>query len=209
MLLPEKLEKPEKSEWKSFHVRPEDEKTVEQFYTAAEAKRYAASNSMRRIQEGLTLRAVELMQLPAGSRVIDAGCGAGFSSVILSELCYEVFPFDVIPIFVTLCRKKGFDAKRGDVRKFPFASLYDGIVSISVLQWVSALGAGEVKKVAREFWKHLKTGGKAVVQFYPRDEGEAMQVGRVFKSVGFKTTVITDNPENARKRKVFLLLVKG
>ncbi len=196
------------SNWKSFHIRPEDEKSLEEFYTDAEAKRYANSNSMRKIQEGLTLRAIELMQLPVGSTVIDAGCGAGFSTFILHEIGYGVLAFDALPIFVKLCKKNGFDAKLGDFRKFPFKQTVDGIVSISVLQWVTAKEVNEASKVANEFWNHLKKGGKAVVQFYPRSETELLQVGRLFKNVGFKTTIVTDNPENARKRKIFLLLVK-
>jgi len=196
------------SDWKSFHVRPEDEKTLEEFYTEAEAKRYAASNSMRKIQEGLTLRAIELMQLPIGSTVIDAGCGAGFSTAILHDIGYEVLPFDALSIFVNLCRENGFDAKVGDIRKFPFSEKVDGIVSISVLQWVTSKDIGEASKVAKEFWSHLKKGGKAVVQFYPKAESELMQVGKLFKETGFKTTVVTDNPSNSKKRKAFLLLVK-
>ena len=194
------------SEWKSFHVRPEDEKTLEDFYTTAEAKRYASSNSMRKIQEGLTLRAVEMMQLPIGSTVIDAGCGPGFSTAILHEIGYEVLAFDALPVFVELCRKNGFDAKVGDIRKFPFSEKVDGIVSISVLQWVIAQGLDETHKVAVECWKHLKPGGKAVFQFYPHSESEAMQIARIFKDTGFKTTLVTDNPKNAKKRKLFLFL---
>ncbi|MDP3741794.1 MAG: class I SAM-dependent methyltransferase [Candidatus Micrarchaeota archaeon] len=196
------------SEWKSFHVRPEDEKTAVDYYDASEAERYAKSNAMRKIQEQLTLRAVELAQFPLGSKIIDAGCGSGFSSIILREIGYEVYPFDLIPAFVEQCKQKGFKAKVGDLCKFPFKGKFDGIVSISVLQWVSIGGMVEVAKVAREFWNHLKKGGKAVIQFYPKSEVEAMQCGKAFKEKGFAVKIITDNPANSRKRKVFILLEK-
>jgi len=195
-------------EWKSFHVRPEDEKTAVDYYDEKEAERYAKSNAMRKIQEQLTLRAVELARFPIGSKIIDAGCGSGFSSEILREIGYEVYPFDIIPAFVKKCREKNFDAKVGDLRKFPFKEKFDGIVSISVLQWVSASGMGEVAKVAKEFWNHLKKGGKAVVQFYPKSEAEAMQIAKAFHEKGFAVKLVTDNPANSRKRKVFILLEK-
>ena len=196
------------SEWKSFHVRPEDEKSAVDYYDASEAERYSRSNAMHKIQEQLALRAVELAKFPIGSKIVDAGCGAGFSSIILREIGYEVFPFDLIPTFVEKCREGGFDAKVGDIRKFPFKDKFDGVVSISVLQWVSAAGMGEVAKVASEFWNHLKKGGKAVVQFYPRSEAEAMQCAKTFREKGFSVKLVTDNPSNSRKRKVFILLEK-
>ncbi len=198
----------QQSEWKTFHVRPEDEKTVGYYYDDREAERYAKSNSMRKIQEQLTLRAIELAKFPLGSKVIDAGCGAGFSAIILREIGYKVYAFDLLQQFVEKCKEKGFAAKVGDLRKFPFKGKFDGIVSISALQWVSAKGMNEVAKVAWEFWKHLKKNGKAVIQFYPKSETELNAVAREFKIVGFKTIVITDNPRNARKRKVFLMLEK-
>ncbi len=196
------------SEWKSFHVRPEDEKTAADFYDASEAERYSQSNAMGKIQGQLTLRAIDIARFPLGSKIIDAGCGAGFSCEVLRGIGYGVFPFDVLPVFVEKCREKGFNAKLGDIRKFPFHGEFDGIVSISVLQWVTASNVEQARKVAAEFWSHLKKGGKAVVQFYPKSENELMQTGHCFKQRGFKTTAIIDNPSNPRKRKVFLLLEK-
>ncbi|MBI4406283.1 class I SAM-dependent methyltransferase [Candidatus Micrarchaeota archaeon] len=197
-----------KSEWRTFHVRPEDQKTARDYYDENEAERYSKSNAMRKIQEQLTLRAVELALFPLGSHIIDAGCGPGFSSEILRKIGYEVLPFDLLPVFVAKCREKGFGAKQGDLRRFPFKGKFDGIVSISVLQWISAPGMRGVEKVAAEFWNHLTKRGKAVIQFYPKSEAELMAVARVFKKRGFKTVVVTENPSNSRKRKTFLLLAK-
>ncbi len=196
------------SEWKSFHVRPEDEKTVVDYYDEKEANRYSRSNAMRRIQRGLTMQAVELALFPLGSKVIDAGCGPGFSTEVLAEVGYDVYPFDLLPLFVEKCCEKGFRAKQGDLRKFPFQGKFDGIVSISALQWVSASGIDGVAKVASEFWNHLKKGGKAVLQFYPKSEKEALQTMRSFKAVGFTAKLITYNLANPVKRKVFMLLEK-
>ncbi len=195
-------------EWKTFHVRPEDEGGVADYYDEAEALRYCKSNAMRKIQQRLTLRAVQLALFPLGSKIIDAGCGPGFSSQVLRQIGYEVYPFDLLPAFVAKCREKGFNARQGDIRRFPFKGEFDGIVSISALQWVSCRGMREVEKVAEQFWSHLKKKGNAVVQFYPKSEAELMSVARVFRKRGFHTRVITDNVHNPRKRKVFIMLGK-
>ncbi|PIU81238.1 hypothetical protein COS70_05125, partial [Candidatus Micrarchaeota archaeon CG06_land_8_20_14_3_00_50_6] len=63
-------------------------------------------------------------------------------------------------------------------------------------------------KAAQEFWRVLKPNGIVVIQFYPRSEEEAMLAAKAFRAKGFAVRLITDNPQNPRKRKVFLLLKK-
>ncbi len=200
------------SPWKTFHIRPEDECEVGDFYDSGEVQRYSQSNAMRRIQRDLTLRALDLARFPLNSKILDAGCGSGFSLEILKEVGYKkIYGFDLLPAFVAEAKKRGFkNVKVGDLRQFPFsaAEKFDGIISISALQWVSVHGEKEVEKVAVEFFSHLITGGSAVVQFYPKSEGELMSVAKVFRAIGFKVKMITENPGNARKRKSFLLLYK-
>ncbi|MGC8851218.1 MAG: class I SAM-dependent methyltransferase [Candidatus Micrarchaeia archaeon] len=198
--------------WRSFHVRPEDEHyDVATYYSGAEASRYASSNAMKKIQHNLTLRALELALFPLDWRVLDAGCGAGFSLEVLREAGYKkIAGFDAVLDLLEHAKKKGFAVRLGDLRSIPFpARSFDAILSISALQWLTARNAKEnLEKVASEFWRVLKHGGKAVIQFYPRSEEEALEAGKAFRARGFKTTIVTDNPKNPRKRKVFILLSK-
>ncbi|MEW5954941.1 MAG: methyltransferase domain-containing protein [Candidatus Micrarchaeota archaeon] len=200
------------SPWKTFHVRPEDEKAVHEHYSPEEAKRYAESNAMRRIQRQLTLRALELARIPLSARVLDAGCGTGFSLEVLEEARYKkIAGFDAVPSLLEFAEKKGFKVRQGDLRDIPFQSnSFDAIVSISVLQWILAKDAKEnAAKAAKEFRRVLSPRGIAVIQFYPLSEEEAMLAARAFKNEGFKTTLVTDNLRNPRKRKVFMLLRRG
>lgn len=201
------------SPWKTFHVRPEDEHSgPEHYYSAGEAVRYAESNAMRKIQRELTLRALELARIPLEAKVLDAGCGTGFSLEVLREVGYDqIAGFDAVDDLLKHAVAKGFEAKKGDLRKIPFsANSFDAIVSISVLQWILVSNAeANLQKAANEFWRVLRKGGSAIVQFYPRSEAEAVAAGKAFLAAGFVGKLIIDNPENARKRKVFLLLKKA
>lgn len=186
--------------------RPEDVfSDAKEFYEERETERYASSRAMHRAQRGLTLRALELALFPLDSTLLDAGCGNGFSMQVLKEVGYAgVKGVDASPSMVVQAKARGFDAFEGDLRKLPFPNAsFDGIISVSALQW---LKVGDVQRVAREFRRVLRAGGKVVAQFYPKSEGEMMAFARSFSEAGFATRVVVDNPMNARKRRVFLLL---
>ncbi|MBI5635916.1 class I SAM-dependent methyltransferase [Candidatus Micrarchaeota archaeon] len=200
-----------KGEWKSFHVRPEDTKTALDYYDADESKRYSLSNAMRTIQRKITFRCVQIAGLINTKSVLDAGCGPGFSLDALAELGFEdIAGFDVVPAFVKIAKGRGYKVKLGDLREIPFENeSFDGIVSVSSLQWILEHNMkSSVRKCAREFRRVLKEGGRAAIQFYPKSEQQAIDAGRVFRQNGFKVIVITDNPNLARKRKIYLYLEK-
>ncbi|HII39223.1 TPA: class I SAM-dependent methyltransferase [Candidatus Micrarchaeota archaeon] len=199
------------SPWKTFHTRPEDGSEAGDYYDSTESERYAESNAMRRIQRQLTLRALELAQITLSSSVLDAGCGTGFSLEVLKEVGYNrIAGFDAVPALLKHARAKGFTVKKGDLREIPFKDgLFDSIISVSALQWILAEKTVEnASKAAQEFWRVLKPNGIVVIQFYPRSEEEAMLAAKAFRAKGFAVRLITDNPQNPRKRKVFLLLKK-
>jgi len=199
------------SPWKTFHVRPEDEKEVGEYYSEEEAERYAHSNAMRRIQRQLTMRALELARIPFTARVLDAGCGTGFSLEVLKEAGYKkIAGFDAVPALLKHAKQKGFKARKGDLRCIPFPDKsFDAIISISALQWILAKNACEnAARAAKEFNRVLSEKGTAVIQFYPRSQEQATVAARAFRREGFKTILVTDNPANPVKRKVFLLLRK-
>ncbi|MFH1106867.1 MAG: class I SAM-dependent methyltransferase [Candidatus Micrarchaeota archaeon] len=192
--------------WKVRHRRPEDDARPEEFYSRPGAAVYE-KNAMRKIQERILLRALQLVEIPEGARVLDAGCGTGFGMQLLGRLGYSVSGFDVSPDMVAIAKRKKLDAVVGDLRKIPFpGSSFDAVVSVSALQWVSVRQAG---RVASEFVRVLRAGGCAVVQFYPASEEEALGYAKAFRARGFSVRMQTDSYSNARKRKVYLLLVKN
>eukprot|EP00796_Vickermania_ingenoplastis_P007301 gene7301-5143_t len=71
--------------------RPEFENPPEVYYNAAEARRYTVSTRVRHIQHQMTVRALELMNLPTdetgrrcGALLLDIGCGSGLSGEVLT-----------------------------------------------------------------------------------------------------------------------------
>jgi ubiquinone/menaquinone biosynthesis C-methylase UbiE len=65
-----------------------------------------------------------------------------------------------------------------------------------------------LSKAAKEFYRVLKNGGGAVVQWYPKSEDEMLASADEFKRAGFEVTLRVENPDNPRKRRVFMLCDK-
>ena len=64
-------------------------------------------------------------------------------------------------------------------------------------------------KLTKSFYKTLKNNSKAVIQFYPKNNEIMEKIGNLFvTNTNFKGNFIIDNPNNAKKRKIFLLLKK-
>lgn len=75
-------------------TRPELENPPEVFYNASEACKYTVSTRVRKIQRDMTLRALELLNLPKddvaiglnrSALLLDIGCGSGLSGDVLTE----------------------------------------------------------------------------------------------------------------------------
>jgi len=91
---------------------------------------------------------------------------------------------------------------------------FDLILSISAIQWVLAeknesKRVKHLKKIADQCNLILKPKGKIIFQFYPKSDISMHEIGRIFNSTGqFNGNFIIDNPENPKKRKIFLYLEK-
>ncbi len=191
--------------WKVKNKRPEDETTAEEYFEKF-GEAYASSNAIRNIQRKITLRAIELARWSKGAKILDLGCGSGFSMEVLVEKGYKTVGIDISEKMVELAKKAGFEAIKADAKELPFEDeSFEGILSISMLQW---LKPKDVERVAKECIRVLKPGGKAVIQFYPKSEEEMVKVGKAFVKAGFVGEFAIDNPKNPRKRKIFLVLEK-
>ncbi len=198
-----------KKGWVVKRERPEEKiGDARIFYDEqGEAERYSQSGALQRIQKRLTLKALLYAEFPEGARLLDAGCGNGYSALIAKEAGYAVKGFDISPTMVEIARRGGVDARVGDLRKIPFrAKEFDGVFSVSALQWLKK--TDDLAKAAGEFYRVLKRGGGAVVQWYPKSEEEMLAAADEFKRAGFEVTLRVENPDNARKRRVFMLCDK-
>lgn len=158
------------------------------------------SPGMKRMQEKLTLRAIELLGIEEG-KVLDIGCGSGYSTQVLNDEGFDVRGIDPEEKMITKCKERYLDCQLGTFEKIPFDDhSFDAIVSISALQWA------DYRKAAKEVSRVLKYSAKAVMQFYPENKEEALKTARLFADQGFKTQLAIDNPKNPKKKKIFLLL---
>jgi hypothetical protein len=92
--------------------------------------------------------------------------------------------------------------------------VFDAIFSISALQWIYKEANLEnthfnLIELFSSFYRILKPQGKAIFQFYPKNNKVLDNMGRIIKENSkFQGNFIIDNPNSPKKRKIFLILRK-
>lgn len=109
---------------------------------------------------------VELLDLPEGARVLDAGCGPGWTSAFLARMGYIVMGFDIAPDMITLAQKRA--AREGvaehctfvvaDSEAFEFPPDFDAVVVYDTLHHVQ-----REDLVLQNCFRALKPGGKILI----------------------------------------------
>jgi ubiquinone/menaquinone biosynthesis C-methylase UbiE len=205
-----KKKKEAEREWEIKGDRPEDlYETPDQYFTLKTIKKYSKASHMRRTERKITGRILELLDDPDPGKVIDLGCGWGFASELLMEEGHEVVGIDILEDMLEEARSRDVDARLVDMRELAAefgAGEFDLVVSSSALQWLRSVK--DLKKVAAGVYHVLNKKGLAGFQFYARSERELKDVARIFGGAGFDGKVVIDNPGNARKRTVYLILNK-
>ena len=199
---------------KRSRERPEDSASASEFYSSGLGDSHR-KNAIRNIQRKITARALGLLAVEPPARLLDGACGFGFSGELAKEVGFDVSGFVIDGAMVEQAKKIGINAVVGDLVRIPFAdSSFYCAISISGLQWLGAEksakeAAAEYGICAREFFRVLRPNGRAVIQFYPLDEKEAMLAGRQFANAGFAARLQIDSSDNPKKRKVFIVAKKG
>ncbi|MFW9771821.1 MAG: class I SAM-dependent methyltransferase [Candidatus Heimdallarchaeota archaeon] len=197
--------------------RPEEVfKHVWDYYDSENIKRYAKSKSMMRIQEKITSRALELLEItPSKLSILDAGCGPGFAASYLKELGFKVVALDIILEFLKFYDLQDLNPIRADMCFLPFKpERFDAIISISALQWIFRDISNQrmeslVIALSKSFFNVLRPNCKAIFQFYPKSNEIMERIGKIFvENTKFEGNFIIDNPNNPKRRKIFLLLKK-
>jgi len=186
----------------------------EVYFSKETAENYEKSRRMKQVQQEMTAFAAKLLKSRRISkgRVLDVGCGTGFSTEVLKEKGYSVVGIDVSQPMLDIAKAKGLQVKKADMRSIPFPDeSLSAIVCISALQWITGKSREEIianyQKTASEFYRVLKKKGVAVVQFYPKTKEETRIVERAFKKAGFKKSTHVFMP-GTREEKVFWVLEK-
>ncbi len=178
------------------------------YYTDEEVEKYARSSAMRRAQEKIANRILELLNLPENSSLLDIGCGPGFTTNVYKNANLKTTCLDVTPKMVEKAKANGFDAHLGDMRDiqkiFPNKK-FDSVVSASALQWLKS--KEDIEQVAKGIHSVLDKRSPMIIQFYPKSEQELKQTAKTFVDNGFEGEIIIDWPE-IPKNKTFYLVMK-
>jgi len=202
-------------------ITPEEEyEDPNDFYTKEEAERYDHSSGMKKTQEELTslLLSFSKIHLHKKSKILDIGCGTGFSMVYLKYLGYgDILGIDPAIEMVSIAKNKGLNVQVGGFLDLNELSLkkesFDLIISISSLQWVISNRKeieikNIIKKIGKVVFDLLCVKGILAIQFYPKDKSIFDIVASTFERCGFIAHRFIYNEESIKKRKYLLILNK-
>jgi SAM-dependent methyltransferase len=117
---------------------------------------------------------MEVLALPAGSRILDVPCGQGRHAHPLAEAGYRVDGFDYSAHLIERARDRGTGPalryRRGDMRALPAAwtARFDAVVNLFTSFGFFASPADDVRTIS-EFARVLKPGGTLVWHGGSRD----------------------------------------
>ncbi len=139
-------------------------------------------------------RVVELLGLPAGSRVLDVPCGQGRHAHLLAEAGFNVDGLDYSDHLLAIARKRGTGPRlrytRGDMRKLP--SKWTGRFN-AVLNLFTSFGffadPSDDAKVISEFARVLAPGGTLIWHGGSRDGVMAGFLARDWWTTGDGTMI--------------------
>lgn len=217
--------------------RPEDLLPPDLYYNDTESAKYTTSSRIRSIQASMTNRALDLLNLTEPSFVLDLGCGSGLSGEILSEHGHAWVGMDISPSMLDIALQRqqqksndqsedasdDEDVEVGDGDLFladmgqglPFRpGTFDAAISISALQWLcnaemSNISAeGRLKRFFDSLYVSLKRGGRAVCQFYPKNEAQRSMISQAAVRAGFSAGILEDDG-GTKNVKVYLVLSIG
>jgi 18S rRNA (guanine1575-N7)-methyltransferase len=199
--------------------RPEYTAPPEIFYNDDESKKYTTSSRVQHIQAEMTLRALELLNLPESQHVLDIGCGSGLSGEILTEEGHSWVGMDISASMLANAIDKEVegDLMLADMGQgIPFrAGSFDAAISISAIQWLcnaDTANADPKRRLMHFFetlYSSLKRGGKVCCQFYPLNDKQRDTIQSAAKATGFSGGIVVDNPDSKKNQKYYLVLTAG
>lgn len=133
---------------------------------------------------------VRLSGLPAGSRVVDLGCGSGVFTNALHRRGYQCAGVDLSPKLIAIARANfsGIEFHTGDIERLPFPDgSFDGVLLSGVLHHLP-----ERSLCAAEVFRILRPGGKFVA-FDPNRMNPFMYLYRDRSSPFYSSVGVTEN----------------
>lgn len=143
------------------------------YFDAQYLLEYEPIFSLQRDREEVS-RLLELLELPVGSRVLDAPCGQGRHAHLLAEAGFDVDGLDYSQHLLQLARARGTGSRlrytRGDMRKLParWSGRFDAVVNLFTSFGFFTDPADDAT-VINEFARVLAPGGVLVWHGGSRD----------------------------------------
>lgn len=172
----------------------------------------------------MTSRALELLDLKSPSFILDLGCGSGLSGEMLSEVApdeggpHTWIGMDISPsmLDVALQRDVEGDLFLADIGQgVPFRpGTFDAAISISAIQWLcnaetsDVTAEGRLKRFFEGLYASLRRGGRAVCQFYPKNDVQRSMISGAAIKAGFGAGILEDDP-GTKSSKLYLVLTVG
>lgn len=171
----------------------------------------------------MTRRALDLLDLPESSLILDIGCGSGLSGEILTaaEPIHTWIGLDISSSMLSIARFQrdvDGDLMLGDMGQgLPFRpGSFDAAISISAVQWLcNAESAHEsenpdrkLKRFFDSLYVALRRGARAVLQFYPKDVRQREMICAAAIKAGFGAGVLEDDG-GTKSAKLYLVLTVG
>ena len=122
-----------------------------------------------------TAEILSLLELPAGSRILDAPCGHGRIARRLAAAGMEVTGVDLSPAYLERARSDPHTSANavtyveGDVRRLPVEGPFDAVVC-----WLNSFGYyddADCHRVLEEFHRVLRPEGKVAIDTMHHDGG--------------------------------------
>lgn len=105
--------------------------------------------------------ALDAARVSSGTRLLDAGCGAGLLAVLASFRGAQVSALDAAPGLVAIARQRlpGADVREGDLEALPFADAsFDAVAAVNSIFYAENMAAA-----MRELVRVVRPGGRVVV----------------------------------------------
>jgi 18S rRNA (guanine1575-N7)-methyltransferase len=172
----------------------------------------------------MTSRALELLNLSSPSLILDVGCGSGLSGEMLSAVppdeggphVWVGMDVSAAMLDIALQRDVEGDLMLADIGQgVPFrAGSFDAAISISAIQWLCSAESSETSPAGRlsrffnGLYASLRRGGRAVCQFYPKNDTQRNMITSAAVKAGFGAGVLEDDP-GTKNVKLYLVLTVG
>lgn len=105
--------------------------------------------------------ALDAARVTEGTRLLDAGCGAGLLSLLASFRGAQVAALDASPGLLAIARQRlpGADVREGDLEELPFADAsFDAVVAVN-----SVFYAADMAAAMRGLIRVARSGGRVVI----------------------------------------------